>query len=665
MTRPGTPSLASCLTRLVGQGEKRQSIEVFGQEILGLMGIAARMSEQDALRANRMDVAEAFRRAVDFHRRGQLAEAERLYAAILEAQRDHFDALHLLGTVKQRRGDLSEALRLIGAALRVNPDSPEAHSNYGLVLDALGRHQEALASFDRALAIKPDFAEVLYNRGNTLQALDRHEEALKTFDAVLALRPGIAEAFNNRGISLGVLNRYDEALASFDQALAIRPQFPDALNNRGNALRSLNRHEEALANFERALALRPDYAEALNNRGNALQALDRYGEALVSFERALTVKPDFADAWNNRGNILQALDRHEEALASFDRAIAIKPDYAEAHHNRGTALAERRKFDEAQLEYEKALVLRPDYADALTSLGLLHLGQGRRDEAVAAAEAADRLSGKLSAPDSHYSLGVLLARCGLAEAARKHIQTYLERDPKDRKGGRMLLAGLGFGAIPERAPDTLIDSVYARRAASWDQRAAAGARSYRGDALVASMLERLAGQGAGLEILDAGCGTGLVGARIKHRAARLDGIDMSAAMLAQAEKKTLYDNLYRGDLVSLMAGRESRYDAIASAATLIHFGELRPAFEAAATALRDGGLFVFTLFAGEDAGSIAVHPVPGLAQGGCYVHGREYVARTAEAANFRVESIEDEIHEYLDDGTAVTGLVVALRRQAR
>ena len=48
------------------------------------------------------DLTSAAERGVAFHQRGMLAEAEQHYLAILEARPDHFDALHLLGVLRQQ-----------------------------------------------------------------------------------------------------------------------------------------------------------------------------------------------------------------------------------------------------------------------------------------------------------------------------------------------------------------------------------------------------------------------------------------------------------------------------------------------------------------------------------------------------------------------------------
>jgi predicted TPR repeat methyltransferase len=81
--------------------------------------------------------------------------------------------------------------------------------------------------------------------------------------------------------------------------------------------------------------------------------------------------------------------------------------------------------------------------------------------------------------------------------------------------------------------------------------------------------------------------------------------------------------------------------------------------------LRSEGLFVFTLFPNTEedtARDFAVAPLGGLAEGGCYIHAPDYLARLAEETGFSVALMEKGVHEHDARGAPVHGLVVALRR---
>ena len=104
----------------------------------------------------RFDVNQAMDEAVGLHRAGKLREAEKIYARIVKAAPDYFDALHIYGSLKAQSGQMGEALRLITAALKINPRSAEALVNLSNVMHALKRDQDALDCLDKALAIKPN-----------------------------------------------------------------------------------------------------------------------------------------------------------------------------------------------------------------------------------------------------------------------------------------------------------------------------------------------------------------------------------------------------------------------------------------------------------------------------------------------------------------------------
>jgi predicted O-linked N-acetylglucosamine transferase (SPINDLY family) len=334
------------------------------------------------------DPSQALIKAVDFHRKGNLAAAEALYLQLLDARAGHFDALQMLGLLRYQQGRFPDALSLIGAALQAKPDFAPAFLNYGLVLDALKRHREALASYDRALALQPDYAEALYNRGVALRSLQRPAEALASFERALSVRPQYLDAHVERGYALQDLGRPAEALASYDKALAIWPDHARSLYNRGSVLRDLRRPAEALASYDAALAIKPDYIEALNNRGLALLDLQRPADALASFERALRFRPDYVRALNNRGNTLQDLGRPAEALASYDEVLAIQPAYAQAHYNRGVVLRDMHRPAEAFASFERALSIDPSHVDALNNRGVVLRDLNRPLEALASYDRA-------------------------------------------------------------------------------------------------------------------------------------------------------------------------------------------------------------------------------------------------------------------------------------
>jgi protein O-GlcNAc transferase len=355
----------------------------------------------------------ALQRAIAFQQRGNLAAAEELYRAILDAEPDQFDALHLLGVIRLQQRRTEEAVDLIEAALRVRPDVVEAHSNLAKGLALLGRDEKAVAQFDRALAIRPDDAGTLVDRGRVLARLARHAEALASYQRALAINPNNVAVHYQLGCVLQALERHSVALASFDQALMIKGDFVEALDRRGLSLRALGRDDEALVSHDKALAIRPDFAEALLHRGTALLGLMRFDQALASLDKALAIKPGHADALNNRGIALKELRRLDEALASYDQALGVAPGHAEALVNRGNALQLLGRDEEALASFDRALAVRPDLVDAHYNRAALLKSTGRFEESLAGYDAAIEL-----APDHPEAFGAAEAALAICDWGR-------------------------------------------------------------------------------------------------------------------------------------------------------------------------------------------------------------------------------------------------------
>ncbi len=299
-----------------------------------------------AVQSRPFNIAQTLQEALSLHQQGRLRDAEKLYARLLKAAPNNFDALHLLGLIKAQSGLMGEAYRLMSAALKINPNVPDVLINFANVLHGLKRDAEALESLDKALVLRPGDLEAILYRGNALSALNRAQDALSCFDAVLARNPGR----------------------------------PDALLNRGTAFAALGRHAQALADFDSILKHAPDHVEALYNRGTALLDLSRDSEALDTLERMVVHAPHYARAWTNRGRALQALNRHQEAVASFEKAIAVDKDYADAHSNVALSLltlgALPRGFAEYEWRWKRAGMadMRRNYRGRLW-LGEFPLGQ--------------------------------------------------------------------------------------------------------------------------------------------------------------------------------------------------------------------------------------------------------------------------------------------------
>ena len=272
--------------------------------------------------------SQLLQQAVALHQRGDLSQAEALYAEVLRREPDNFDALHLMGVLARQGGAPQAAVELIGRAIMLDAGKAIAHCNLGAALQDCGRQAEALASYERALALQPAYPMALANRGNALRKLGRLDEALASYDAALAQQPAYPEALGNRGIALHLLGRRAEALESFGRSLTLNPNLAESYCGAAVTLQSLGRHEDASEAYRNAIEVRPSYAEAWTSYGTLMQRSGDYEGALDCHEHARALQPGSAQAHLHRANALRALNRPGEAAAAYRDAQACGADPA-------------------------------------------------------------------------------------------------------------------------------------------------------------------------------------------------------------------------------------------------------------------------------------------------------------------------------------------------
>jgi predicted TPR repeat methyltransferase len=259
-------------------------------------------------------------------------------------------------------------------------------------------------------------------------------------------------------------------------------------------------------------------------------------------------------------------------------------------------------------------------------------------------------------PDSpvrQLLLGDALRHMGKRDEAIAAYRRCLELEPR-LAPARHFLAALGAEAVPPAMPHQMVAGIFDGAAASFE-RELVGKLKYQAPALIEKTLApHLPELGRGLDVMDAGCGTGLCAPYLRRIARRLDGVDLSAAMIEQATAKVLYDRLGQGDLCDALARMPGDYDLVVAADVLLYLGDLAPVFAAARTALRPRGLFAFTVERGT-GGSYALTP------SGRYTHDGAYVEAEAARAGFALlERVEDWLR--FEEGKPVGGLVYVFAR---
>jgi predicted TPR repeat methyltransferase len=249
-----------------------------------------------------------------------------------------------------------------------------------------------------------------------------------------------------------------------------------------------------------------------------------------------------------------------------------------------------------------------------------------------------------------------LAHCTIGEVDRavQIFEEWLAEEPDDSIALHMLSACTGRDT-PARASNSFVERTFDGFASSFESKLAK--LQYRAPALVSAMLDDAGLEPAKqLDVLDAGCGTGLCGALVSPYARRLTGVDLSNGMLAQAREKAVYDELLQAELTGFLRDHPDSFDVIVSADTLVYFGALEEVVAAASGALRKGGVMIFTV---EHAVADSVQDYR-LELHGRYTHAQPYVERLLTAAGLTPEIAPAELR--MESGTPVAGLVVRARK---
>lgn len=479
----------------------------------------------------------------------------------------------------------------------------------------------------------------------------RLTEAAALYRAYLADKPGDAVALSGLGFCLWGSGDLDGAIATYEQAICRNPESAGNHLCLGLVLRQKNDDARALVEFQAAINLAPGFARAHGALADLLWARRNYDGAVMHYRRAIEYQPDWVEAHESLSRVLTWQERLPEAEMFARRAVQLAPRRPSAYGALAMILSRRDEHGEAEKILGMALAMQPNDAALWSQFGWQLWRAQKWAEAEAVAKAALARDPTLAYP--YCLLGRIATKRGEHATAAEWYRRYLELDPADSEGVTYLLAHLGDTPDAARAPDGYLKMVYARRALYWD---AEGTKSYRGHTLLHETLMSVVGDAGDLDVIDAGCGTGLSGPLVRPMARTLDGVDLSAQMLGRAQDRGIYDDLIEGDLEAVLRARPQRYDLVISAATLIHFGDLGSPFAAAAAALRPSGWFAFTVFPFEGAGFR-------LLPFNCYGHSQEHIQDRAHAAGFEVAAMHDGTHEY-HGGKAVTGLAVVLRRRA-
>ena len=418
-----------------------------------------------------------------------------------------------------------------------------------------------------------------------------------------------------------------------------RPRHTEALNLLGMLLLQQGRPALAEQTIRQAIQSALGDAAAYANLGATLAAQRRYEAAVTAFSYAIRLRADDADVQIQLGDACRELGQLAEAVAAWRQASLLRPADPELHYRLGSALVEQGQAEEAIAALEITRQGNPSHHDAITLLVTLLHRQGR-------------------IVDAGQVVGSAIFDWGATAAAETLLRDWLTLTPDDPVAQHFLIAWFSKD-IPPRAADAYVIRLFDQYADQFDEDLQR--LQYRAPELIAEAIMAALGPPDGtLEILDAGCGTGLCGPLLRPYARYLSGVDLSPGMVDKAGQRGGYDDLAVAELTTFLAERPESCDLIASADTLVYFGDLGPVLTAAAAALRSGGWLAFTVEAVDaDAAPAGFH----LNRSGRYSHTADYVRQRLTLAGLTLATL-DRVILRLEYDQPVAGWLVTASRSA-
>ncbi|WP_217575052.1 methyltransferase domain-containing protein [Mesorhizobium sp. GbtcB19] len=268
------------------------------------------------------------------------------------------------------------------------------------------------------------------------------------------------------------------------------------------------------------------------------------------------------------------------------------------------------------------------------------------------AQAAELLLGALElAPQwaaGWFRLGEMQEAAGLPDQAARAWAMALELEPADRLGAALKLQLIGRAPAAAAPPSAFVETLFDHYADSFEEslveKLGYGLPDFLGQAICKARPGRFR------LALDLGCGTGLMGERLRPFVDRLEGYDISAAMLRKAKAKGIYDLLAKADLQHFSRTGD-RADLVVAADVFIYIGALERIVSAVAGMLAGDGLFAFSVETLAGGGDFALRPSRR------YAHTEAYARRVLAANGLAVLSLESMVIRH-DRRDPVEGLAI-------
>jgi predicted TPR repeat methyltransferase len=395
----------------------------------------------------------------------------------------------------------------------------------------------------------------------------------------------------DEAVKLHTQGRMHRAEAIYRRILQFHPEHADAGQLLGLVRHQLGDHTTAHALISKALLTQPDNAVFHNNLGEVCRALGCFDEAAEHYVRALSLQADFAEAHRNLGLAYLDGGQSDRAVSHLTETARLFPRQIGSYWALGLAFARRGDPDAALAAFERGLALEPAHPTLLCAKGIALRALGRPELAIEHYVRAIGIQPDVA--ELHHNLALVYQQQGQREAAIACLERELALRPK-AESARHLLAAMR-NETTERAPASYVRETFDFYAESFDTHLV-DKLEYQTPRLLIELLRDAAPEAHDWNILDLGCGTGLLGEQVLSMKRQLTGVDLSPRMIEKARQRGIYDELIVGDLLEYLAeAPDNRFDLVAAADVFNYLGNLQPVFQKIGRLLVPGGWVCFSI----------------------------------------------------------------------
>lgn len=304
-----------------------RSDEADRQDVIrSLETILHELSESNGHEYSRVEEESLMPTAIALHQQGALRQAATLYRQQLSLDRDHADALHLLGLVEYALGNIDEGFQWMERAVQVDPNCSNYHLNRGLAYLEIGDNQKAADAFRRDLTLQPESCETMHVLGLALCGQGQVQEGAHWIERALLKDQGNAGYWVNLALAYIELGSIELAEKAALKARSLDAQLATAHEALGSIAKAQGDFPRSLEAYSRAIELDDHFAVAWANKGDLFVQQAKYQDALPVLERAVELAPNLPEARRNLAYTQFFLGDTKLAFDNFIETIKLAPE---------------------------------------------------------------------------------------------------------------------------------------------------------------------------------------------------------------------------------------------------------------------------------------------------------------------------------------------------